>query len=52
MLAETATTTVRAQIEAISETEMGISELEVSGSVAKDALLLLLNQHSRMQERN
>ncbi|KAG7504113.1 hypothetical protein JOB18_000732 [Solea senegalensis] len=49
-LAET-TSTLQAQGEAISGAEARISELEASGPVAKDALLLLLNQHNKMQEK-
>jgi len=49
-LAETATV-LQAQGEAISVAETRISDLEASGPVAKDALLLLLTQHSKMQEK-
>lgn len=44
-------TTLQTHGEAISEPQTRISELEASGPVAKDVLLLLLNQHSQLQEK-
>lgn len=45
------TATLQSQSEAISDAKTRISELEVSGPVARDAFLMLLNHHSRIQEK-